>query len=124
MRNKYTDMNAINTILANCNQKEYLDCKDYLLNQSYVMIERIYDLMFNKDGEENDFIPTGCSLKTLEVICLKLINPSIEFDKINSIISTIQDLKLTQINIKYKSGETKTFFTAKTIDRMKFIGCV
>lgn len=56
-------------LLGNCKQSEYEDCKRLLMHQKDELIEKIYyDLMFDDNGEENSFIPTGCNYEQLLAI--------------------------------------------------------
>ena len=67
------DYEAIEAIAGNCKSSEYEECKRLLIKQKDELIEKIfYELMYDKDGNENDFIPTCCTYDQLLDILLKL----------------------------------------------------
>ena len=66
---KEIDNFAINVIIDNCFAKESEECERLLTKQPEEVIEAIFNKMYDKDGEENDFIPFCCTYdKLLEIV--------------------------------------------------------
>lgn len=70
---KEIDHKVIDEIASNCCIHDFEDCKRLLISQNNDIIEKIYyELMYDKNGDETDFIPLGCTYDKLVEILVKI----------------------------------------------------
>lgn len=66
------NIEAINYIIQLCSLKDYKDCLRLLNKQDFEILDNIYyNLLFDKNGQETDFIPLGCNYDKLTEILVE-----------------------------------------------------
>lgn len=74
------DWDEMDAILESVSSKDIDDCVRILLRQDNSVINSIYDKMFDKNGNETDYLPLGCKYETLFRIIVENGGSSETFD--------------------------------------------